>query len=411
MTLTMQEFEALAPGSQVSLHGTRWTRNENGRWYCTTGRDTSTGVRTQTFAGAALGGHLTLLSQPDGNTFQVGGRISTAAERRAMPVGSIIVMFVEPEVRSMRASDRWTKTGPDAWTNDQGTTRASGASDGWLRDGHDRGYYISFVGDGEAFVVGQIITLNSERVALPIGSVIGAEANVGDAYDPHRRSHWIKTGDDQWTNAATGRTRGDDSRQFGWYSDRTAVEALAADSYYRLLRFGPDQATEETAEEAAEEVLAEEPAPEPTFSRADVDEAVSNAVADALRVRNEEVTRVIHQAWDGDSFTESEVDSFMATLGLPALPVPQEDVEVDVTVTITVEPDERTLAGLTGGSYHAADYEAEPIEIRVNFKAMREVDEDTCACDQVTSADVEAWLAGNNIVYTSITDIERDCEN
>lgn len=135
----------------------------------------------------------------------------------------------------------------------------------------------------------------------------------------------------------------------------------------------------------------------------------SGADADALRREGmEALATSIREAWDGTSFTESEINEVLDEHNLGHLPVEQEDVSITVTIDAAYELETRDVDRMVSSSYEVGTYPT--LEYSVTWETTRSADRGACMCSDITQSEVEQWMRDEDNRFDSLT-FECDCAN
>jgi hypothetical protein len=149
--------------------------------------------------------------------------------------------------------------------------------------------------------------------------------------------------------------------------------------------------------------------PQPPVQAVDAT-AVQTAVYNALTERNEEVLTTLREAWDGDSFTEHEINSVLSNLGLGDI-APTETVTVTVTVTGRSDLDSSDIEAMIEGEFSVslnetvqASWTIEGLDFDVDTRSGE------CGCGEVSRTMVQDRLYGGSVTYEQF-DFETTCSN
>lgn len=147
----------------------------------------------------------------------IGDILHTVAEREAAPIGAVIRL-----VEHSHAGDRWTKTGPNEWTNGLGGVRNNRVGAGWCPDSDPTGYEVI---EWPTPTTPEFIYTAAERATAPIGAVIR----------PSDSRHTLtKVGLNLWRHS-NGSER-PDTWPNGWYEDSSPGDQY----YYRVVTWPVD---------------------------------------------------------------------------------------------------------------------------------------------------------------------------
>lgn len=277
----------------------------------------------------------------------------------------------------------WTTTPEIVWRVVEGGAMMSGSDvpvmlstfEGPFRDGA-----LTF-GDGveqavsspvTELPVGHVITSDEEFDSLPVGTTINWR-------DLHNRT---KNPDGRWYLAAD---RADGTSSHDLTNDQWIIASLPA-----LTAVEPDR------DESVITITAHEA-------------ALIVAREQAVAERNEAFLSELRSAWDGYSFTESEIDEVLCRLGLPDL-VMQEEVTVDVVITGHTDLDDSDVRGLFEGDYTADVTDSAQVCWTIEESFYFEVSTGSCACDQMERSVVRDRLLENNVTFAEF-DYSASCVN
>jgi hypothetical protein len=125
----------------------------------------------------------------------------------------------------------------------------------------------------------------------------------------------------------------------------------------------------------------------------------------------EEMRDYIVEVWDGNSFTEEEVNDIFDHFGLDNIARPREDVEVTVSFSGTTRLDLCTVEEWVAEG-RPADVDEDDLTVRWTWTTTttREVDYGACACGELDSEDYSALLDDEGIAYEDYS-TETSCSN
>lgn len=422
--MTLEQMIALPLGTRVRAGGGSWTKREDGWRHRDAGR--GQGDDTMTLDGYNTVDYLPHETAAAG-IWQVGYTANTAAQLDSMPVGTVIRWGTSRARRTKHADGLWA-TSPTG----RGVA-ATGLS-------MDAGWTVESLHGQEVPVsMGTAITSATQFTALPVGAVIINPNGV----------RWTK-----WADGSFGETPGsrvpDTMNTASWWTvvepfdepmvfaigmDIETVEQYAALPVHSVVRedgdnFFPitkrdaetwqDQSTtwsNDTVSGATRRLVAlpQDPVLPAATGRPDIARDEHERVVQAARragevtgreARSEEVLSTLREAWDGDSFTEHEINMVLSDLGL-------EEIAPDTTeeITVTVEVEGRSTVSITEvenlieGDFDAR-LDTDPV-INWTISGMDfgdiEVDEGDCGCNQVSEAMVRERLVDGGVSFDSFT--------
>jgi hypothetical protein len=127
------------------------------------------------------------------------------------------------------------------------------------------------------------------------------------------------------------------------------------------------------------------------------------------RLTTDAVTDAFTEAWDGVSFTLSEINDVLEGLGCDRIRR-QEDVAVTVSVDGHYELETDEAERLINDSRVADVEDSITIPFTYSTTVEREEEEGMCACNQIERETVEALLEANDIRWSDFT-FEVECAN
>lgn len=308
--------------------------------------------------------------------FTVGQQINTAAERAALPIGS--------RMKSPTMASTWVKRDVDRWV-DEATDRNPRANDqsGWYRDNSDQYYELLTLGPVSDGIVEGYQTLR----ALPDGTVF---------------RNWVVDSTVDWVI----RSRGAFIRRHpdgGTDIPISTFEGPANAGQLRVVTGEPVQ-VEPVVPEVEETITM-------TEHRRIVSMRVDGAIRQEAERRNEEFLSTLRERWDGNSFTEDEINEVLSDLGLGEIDA-RETITVSVDVSGTTELDDSDVRGVIEGDMYATIDNTVEVEWTVDGVDFEvEVREGECGCDQVDDSMVEERLRESSFTYSDIGDMSKSCEN